>query len=40
VFDESLRQKLNVRAFCFDGGQYIDIGTSEELDTALHKFHL
>ncbi len=40
VFDEALRQNLNVRAFCFDDGRYIDIGTTEELDTALQKFHL
>jgi glucose-1-phosphate thymidylyltransferase len=40
VFDEALRQGLDVRALCFDEGQYMDIGTAEELDTALHKFHL
>jgi len=40
VFNEALHQKLEVWGLCFDDGQYLDIGTSAELDAALRRFHL
>ncbi len=40
VFGEALRQGLAVYGLYFADGQYLDIGTAEELDTALRKFHL
>lgn len=40
VFNEALRQGWNVQGLHFTDGQYLDIGTAEELDTALRKFHL
>jgi glucose-1-phosphate thymidylyltransferase len=40
VFLEALRQELNVFALHFTDGQYMDIGTVEELDSALRRFHL
>lgn len=40
VFNDALAKKLVVKGFPFDGGQYIDIGTTDELDSALKKFHL
>lgn len=40
VFNEALTRKMKVKALPFSDGQYIDIGTCEELDQALKKFHL
>jgi glucose-1-phosphate thymidylyltransferase len=40
VFTSALDQGLSVRGIHFEDGQYLDIGTAEELDTALRKFHL
>ncbi len=40
VFNEALRRGWNVQGLHFAGGHYLDIGTAEELDTALRKFHL
>lgn len=40
VFNSALNQGLTVHGMHFEGGQYLDIGTAEELDTALRKFHL
>lgn len=40
VFNYALELKLNVKGFVFKDGQYIDIGTTDELDSALKKFHL
>jgi glucose-1-phosphate thymidylyltransferase len=39
VFNEALSRKLNVRGVTLDDGRYIDIGTSDELNTALREFH-
>jgi glucose-1-phosphate thymidylyltransferase len=40
IFNAAIEQKLKVRAVTFDDGQYIDIGTAEELNFALKRFHL
>ncbi|HSJ57483.1 MAG TPA: dTDP-glucose pyrophosphorylase, partial [Anaerolineae bacterium] len=40
VFAAALDQKLEVWSLCFDDGQYLDIGTADELDQALRHFHL
>lgn len=40
IFYQAVKDKMNVKALCFNNGKYIDIGTSEELDIALKKFHL
>lgn len=40
VFNEALRQDLSVRGLHFASGRYMDIGTTQELDSALRKFHL
>lgn len=40
VLNAAIRGGLSVRAHIFEGGRYIDIGTVEELDTALQLFHL
>ncbi len=40
VFNLALERKMNVKGLEIKGGQYIDIGTSDELDAALKKFHL
>lgn len=40
VFTYALESKLIVKALKFDDGQYIDIGTADELNSALKKFHL
>ncbi len=40
VFTEALRQNLKIQGYRFDHGQYLDIGTADELDVALRKFHL
>ena len=40
IFNTAINQKLKVGSVAFDDGKYIDIGTSEELDLALKKFHL
>ena len=40
VFSFALRENINVNGLVFDQGQYIDIGTVDELDAALKKFHL
>lgn len=40
VFNYAIENKLKVKAITDDNARYIDIGTSNELDTALKKFHL
>jgi len=40
VFTSALHHGMNVKFVRFDDGQYIDIGTVSELDSALKKFHL
>jgi glucose-1-phosphate thymidylyltransferase len=40
VFNLAIERKMKVKGFHADGGQYIDIGTSDELDIALKRFHL
>jgi len=40
VFMYAIKVGLKVSGYAFDEGQYIDIGTIEELDLALKKFHL
>jgi len=40
VFNYALEKGLCVKGLLFDDGQYIDIGTTDELDSALKKFHL
>jgi glucose-1-phosphate thymidylyltransferase len=40
VFLYAIKNNLTVKAIKFDHGQYTDIGTVDELDSALKKFHL
>lgn len=40
AFNLAIEKGLKVKGFKLDGAQYIDIGTSDELDIALKKFHL
>ena len=40
VFTHAIENGLRVKGLPFDDGQYIDIGTADELDMALKKFHL
>jgi len=40
VFNYAIEKKLTVKALKLDDAKYIDIGTSDELDAALKKFHL
>lgn len=40
VFNLAIERKMIVKGYKADGGQYIDIGTSDELDIALKRFHL
>jgi len=40
VFDYALELKLKVKGLVFEEGQYIDIGTTTELNQALKQFHL
>jgi glucose-1-phosphate thymidylyltransferase len=40
VFNLALKRKLPVRGLEFSDGHYIDIGTTDELDLAIKKFHL
>lgn len=40
IFNAAIQNNLNVKAVKFDDGQYIDIGTVNELDSALKRFHL
>ncbi len=40
IFNYAIEKKLQVKALIIENAQYIDIGTSEELDLALKKFHL
>jgi glucose-1-phosphate thymidylyltransferase len=40
VFDAALSAGLVVRALPFPNGRYMDIGTVDELDAALKRFHL
>lgn len=40
VFDEALRRNYTVKGIPFQDGQYIDIGTAAELNSALKRFHL
>lgn len=40
VFNRALESKYIVRGCVFEDGQYIDIGTTDELDLALKQFHL
>jgi glucose-1-phosphate thymidylyltransferase len=40
IINDALQRKMKVGGVMFADGKYIDIGTSEELDKALKKFHL
>lgn len=40
IFSFALDNRLSVNALVFEKGQYIDIGTVDELDAALKMFHL
>ena len=40
VFNLAIERKMKVKGFAAADGKYIDIGTSDELDIALKKFHL
>ena len=40
VFNLAIKRGLNVKGYLARKGKYIDIGTSDELDSALKKFHL
>lgn len=40
IFHRAIELKMTVKSLRFDDGQYIDIGTTDELDSALRKFHL
>ncbi len=40
VFNLAIERKMITKGFDLEGGQYMDIGTSDELDLALKKFHL
>jgi len=40
VFNLAIERKMKVKGFAAADGKYIDIGTSDELDSALKKFHL
>ncbi len=40
VFFHAVRSKMRVKALTFDDGKYMDIGTADELNSALRKFHL
>ena len=40
VFDEALHRDYTVKGIPFPTGQYIDIGTAAELNSALKRFHL
>lgn len=39
VFNAGLARKMNVRGLPIADGRYIDIGTSDELNSALQEFH-
>jgi glucose-1-phosphate thymidylyltransferase len=39
VFNQALLQKLRVQGVSFDDGQFLDIGTVEDLDIAQRRFH-
>ena len=38
VFSEAMKAGLKVAGHFFEGGEYIDIGTSDDLVTAVHRF--
>ncbi len=40
IFHYAIKSKMVVKSLKFDDGRYFDIGTSDELDSALRKFHL
>ncbi len=40
IFNYAIEKKLKVKALVVEGARFIDIGTSDELDSALKKFHL
>lgn len=40
VFLHAVQAQMRVKALTFDDGQYMDIGTADELNSALRKFHL
>jgi glucose-1-phosphate thymidylyltransferase len=40
VFNLAIKNNMIVKGFTASSGQYIDIGTTDELDGALKKFHL
>lgn len=40
IFSFAVEKQFKVNALVFQKGQYIDIGTVDELDAALKKFHL
>ena len=40
IFHRAIELNMTVKSIKFDDGQYIDIGTTDELDSALRMFHL
>jgi len=40
IFSYAIKKGLTVKGMKFNSGQFIDIGTVDELDSALKKFHL
>jgi glucose-1-phosphate thymidylyltransferase len=40
IFNQAIMQNMKIGGLVFESGQYMDIGTSDELDKALKKFHL
>ncbi len=40
VFNLAIERKMTVKGYISTSGKYMDIGTSDELDSALKKFHL
>lgn len=40
VFNHAIKVGLKVHGYAFENGMYIDIGTANELDSALKQFHL
>jgi glucose-1-phosphate thymidylyltransferase len=40
VFNLAIKRKMMVKGYVINEGKYIDIGTTDELNSALKKFHL
>jgi glucose-1-phosphate thymidylyltransferase len=40
VFNQALLQNLDVQGLSFEDGQFLDVGTAEDLDAAQRRFHL